>query len=109
MSAKGNKGPSVLDSHKMQYEDMAPRKLKTRKGGKGSKMSKNNKTEVASKAAPVKKNQKSRAEHAKDILIAVLITSAVAFISGMHFANQHQADINKAVSAATTAQATVKK
>jgi len=66
------------------------------------------KTTNAPEAKPVKKYQKSRGEHAKDILIAVLITSVIAFIGGMHFANKHNAEVQNAVKSATV-NAEVKK
>lgn len=61
-------------------------------------MSNINKTE-ASKAS--KKYQKSRGEHAKDVMIAVLVTAVIAFIGGMHFSNQQHLQVDRAVTAAT--------
>ncbi|HYG84617.1 MAG TPA: hypothetical protein VD907_07125 [Verrucomicrobiae bacterium] len=59
----------------------------------------NNKTNQAEPSKPAKKYAKTKGEHFKDIVIAVLVASIVAFVAGMYFANQHQADIDKAVSA----------
>ena len=78
--------------------------LKTRKGGKDIiKMSKS--TNTAEAVKPAKKYQKSRGEHAKDILIAVLLTGMIAFVGGMTFANRQQAEVKSAVTAAQQAMA----
>lgn len=58
----------------------------------------NNKTQAAEPSKPAKKYAKTRGEHYKDIVIAILIAGILAFVAGMHFANQHNADISKAVS-----------
>lgn len=53
-----------------------------------------------------KKYAKTRGEHFKDIVIAILITSIIAFVGGMQFAKGNQAEIDRAVKAAQpTAQA----
>lgn len=62
------------------------------------KMTKTISTPEAPKAS--KKYQKSRGEHAKDILIAVLITGVVAFVGGTMFANKQNARVEQAVKAA---------
>lgn len=57
-----------------------------------------------------RKYSKTRGEHIKDIMIAVLIAGVIAFIGGMHFANEQHAQMESAVKAAqTTAVAPVKK
>lgn len=77
--------------------------LKTRKGGKDLvKMAKSQNNAEVSKA-PAKKYQKSRGEHAKDILIAILITGVVAFVGGIVFANKQNARVEQAVKAAQVA------
>lgn len=48
-----------------------------------------------------KSYNKTRGEHNKDIVIAILITAVIAFIGGMHFANKHNAEMQSAVKAAT--------
>lgn len=63
-------------------------------------MPNNNKTVEATK--PAKKYNKTRGEHYKDIVIAMLIAGILAFVAGMHFANQHNADISKAAAAVQT-------
>lgn len=63
-----------------------------------AEMSKTSTTNEAPKAS--KKYQKTRGEHAKDILIAILITGVVAFIGGMQFANKQAAKVEQAVKAA---------
>lgn len=77
--------------------------LVTRKGGKGSKMSKNSTTNEAPRAS--KRYAKTRGEHIKDIMIAMLITSVVAFIGGMVFANKQNAEVKNAVQEAQQASA----
>lgn len=47
-----------------------------------------------------KKRVATRGEHAKDIVIAILITAVIAFIGGMVFANKQDAEVKNAVSAA---------
>lgn len=76
--------------------------LITRKGGKGSKMSKNTKP-VEAKA---KIYNKSRGEHFKDIVIAMLVTGIIAFIAGAQFQAKQNDAVNAAVQAiAPTAHA----
>lgn len=48
-----------------------------------------------------KKYAKTRGEHLKDIVIAVLVSAIIAFVAGMHFANRQHAETANAVSAAT--------
>lgn len=88
------------------HEDIR-QKEKPEKGGKGSKMSKKvTAAEAVSKATTTKKYAKTRGEHTKDLIIAILVTGVVAFGFGMHFEGQHNAEMQKAVSAAAL---TVKK
>lgn len=61
-------------------------------------MPKTSTTNEAPKAS--KKYAKTRGEHYKDIVIAVLVTSIIAFVGGVVFANKQQAEVNSAVSAA---------
>lgn len=65
--------------------------------GRVTKMTKSTQTSEAPKAT--RKYAKTRGEHYKDIVIAVLVAGIIAFVAGMHFANQHSAEISKAVSA----------
>lgn len=64
-------------------------------------------TKEAPKAS--RKYSKTRGEHYKDIVIAVLVTSVIAFIGGMHFSNSQHAETAKAVQAATVQATAVKK
>lgn len=91
---------STLEEHKLHYEDLPPKKYKFKKGQtakKGAKMSK--------EATPKKvtKYNKSRGEHAKDLIIAVLVSSIIAFVVGMTFANKQNSQVTEAVQAAETA------
>lgn len=83
---------SMLDKHKLYYEDLPPRKYKLKEGITMSKQ--------APAVAPAKTYQKSRSEHAKDILIAMLITAIVAFIGGMQFKGAQAEEVRNAVSQA---------
>lgn len=95
---------SSLDSYTLQYEDLTQI---TRKGGKDMKMSNNTKPEVVKTS---KKYAKTRGEHYKDIVIAILVTSIFAFVGGMQFAKANQAKIDAAVKAVQpVAQAEAKK
>ena len=91
-----------MDTYKMHFEDLPTKNRKAVGRPKVKTMAKT--TNEAQK--PSKKYAKSRAEHYKDIAIAVLITGIVAFIAGAQFASSHQAEIDRAVQAVTpTAQA----
>lgn len=61
------------------------------------KMTKTTNTPEVTK--PAKKYNKTRGEHYKDILIAMLITGIIAFVCGMHFSNQQNSRISAAVKA----------
>lgn len=58
------------------------------------------KTTQTAEPKTAKKYAKTKGEHAKDIVIAILVTSIIAFIGGMVFANKQQAEVKNAVSAA---------
>lgn len=68
------------------------------------------KTIQTNEAKPTKSYRKTRGEHYKDIVIAILVTAVIGFVAGMHFSNKHNAEVQSAVKAAqTTAQAPAKK
>ena len=54
---------------------------------------------TTNEAKTSKKYAKTRGEHYKDIVIAILITSIIAFIGGMQVAKANQEAIDRAVSA----------
>lgn len=58
------------------------------------------KTTQTEQPKAVKKYAKTRGEHYKDIVIAILVTTMIAFTGGMVFANKQQAEVRNAVSAA---------
>jgi len=89
---------SALSDYKLFYEDLPQ---KTRKSGKDNKMSKTT-NENTSK----KKYSKTRGEHLKDIVIAILVTAMVGFVTGMQFANSNTADKVQAVEKAQAEMAT---
>lgn len=81
------------------------------KGGKDiTKMS--NKTNTSEPVkAPKQKYSKTRGEHFKDIVIAVLVSGIIAFVCGMTFQTKQQDAITTAVKGAsvTVENAPVKK
>lgn len=97
---------STLADYRLEFEDL-PLKIPQMSGGKDSKMS--NKTTNVEAPKASRKYAKTRGEHFKDILIAVLVTSVVAFVAGSVYANgQHKATA-QAVQQATAQAETVKK
>jgi len=77
----------------LRYEPVKKHKYKISKENKMG-----NKTEVPT-AETRKVYEKTRGEHFKDIIIAVLLTSIVAFIVGAQYQSRHTADITRAVAA----------
>lgn len=72
------------------------------RGGRiSTKMSKpnNNQPEVK---APKAKYSKTRGEHIKDVVIAMLVTGIIAFIGGVQFQANQQKAIDTAVKGAQT-------
>ena len=64
-----------------------------------------NKSTTNEQPKAVKKYAKTRGEHYKDIVIAILVTAVIGFVVGMHFSNQQHAQVEQAVkSAQTTAE-----
>lgn len=94
---------SALSNYKLELEDRPLRitKFARNTGGKDSKMSKQNQP-VAETKAPKAKYSKTRGEHIKDVIIAILIAGVIAFVGGMHFESSKNAEIKNAVTAATT-------
>lgn len=83
----------------MEYIETPIPTINTRKGGKDiTKMSK------PKNDTPVKVYQKTRGEHVKDVMIAILVAGIIAFIAGMHFANKQNAKVSEAVNAVTLTQ-----
>ena len=86
-------------------DDFIETPIKPVRVGRVTPMTNKNITPEASKAPKAKYN-KTRGEHIKDILIAVLIVGVVAFIGGAHYADSKNAEMQNAVkNAQTTAQA----
>lgn len=84
----------------MEFIETPIQKINTRKGGKDIvKMSKQKTNDT-----PVKVYQKTRGEHVKDVMIAILVAGIIAFIAGMHFANKQNAKVSEAVNAVTLTQ-----
>lgn len=76
-----------------------------------NKMSQTKSTQPEAVKAPKAKYSKTRGEHFKDIVIAVLITGIIAFVGGMVFQGKQQQAIETAVKGASTqtVEAPVKK
>jgi hypothetical protein len=81
----------VLADYKLHYEDIPRKKYQLIKQG-DSKMSKEVK-----QAKTRKVYSKTRSEHYKDVLIAVLITAIVAFVAGLQAQAKQQQAIDQAV------------
>lgn len=82
----------TLEEYRLDYEDLPRKQLIIRKGGKRiKKMSK----EVEQKN--VKKYQKTRGEHVKDVIIAVLVASIVAFMLGTRYQAEQEARVTNAM------------
>ena len=88
---------SSLESYKLFYEDLPIKNPK--RVGRTVKMSKTTNT-----AEKPKKYNKTRGEHVKDLVIAVLVASIIAFIAGVQFADNQS---NKVEAAVSEAQATM--
>lgn len=86
----------------LSYELPAKRTPKT--VGKVIKM-----TKSTSEPKSSKKYAKTRGEHYKDIVIAILVTAVVAFVAGSVYANSQHDAIAQAVQRATAQAETVKK
>lgn len=89
-----------LDGYPLQFEDMPLKLSKT--AGRISKQMSQPKSTTTEVKAPKAKYSKTRGEHFKDIVIAMLITGIIAFISGMHFQASQQEAIETAVKGAQT-------
>lgn len=85
---------SVLSDYPLELEDM-PFKVNPIRVGKDNKMSKSAKTTDA----PAKVYNKTRGEHVKDIVIAILVTAIIAFGLGVKFQSDRNAEVANAVKA----------
>lgn len=92
-----------LSNFKLEFEDVPPN---TRKGRKDHQMSK---ATAPAEYKSAKRYTKTRGEHYKDIVIAVLVTAVAAFIVGAHYANAQHAATDRAVQAATVQTDATKK
>lgn len=92
------------------FPDNIPPRKPERVGRISTKMSKSTNTPEVPKV-PKAKYSKTRGEHLKDVVIAVLITGIIAFIGGMVFQGKQQQAIETAVKGASTqtVEAPVKK
>lgn len=82
-----------------------PKLYRKKAVGRAKTMPNKNQTNQADTSKPAKKYAKTRGEHLKDIVIAILIAGILAFVAGMHFANAQHEQVSKAVAAVQTAPA----
>lgn len=101
---------SSLSDYPLEFLDDMPLRKPARVGRTLTKMSKSTNTPEAVKT-PKAKYSKTRGEHFKDLVIAVLVAGIIAFVCGMQFQSKQQDAIETAVKGAHTvqAQAPVKK
>lgn len=84
---------SILDKHKLHYEDLPRKQINiTRKGGKVNKM-----TKASKEVKQPRVYAPSRMEVAKTIVIWILITAGIAFVSGMQYQNSRNAEMARAM------------
>lgn len=83
-----------LDTFNLSYEELPTKK-------RILKMDKLTNNSEVKQAKTRRVYEKTRGEHTKDIIIAVLITAVIAFCVGVKYQNNIQADMQKAVAAAT--------
>lgn len=88
-----------LADYPLEFEDYPPSPRMFRVG-KGSKMSKSNKSV---EATPAKTYNKTKGEHFKDMVIVALVVGIVAFGLGFKFNADRNAEMQSAVKAAQTA------
>lgn len=93
---------SELDTP-LNYEELPEQKRKIIKIG-GLKMPKTTNNQEVKQAKIRRVYEKTRGEHIKDVIIAVLITGVVAFVLGARYANNQNAQLTNAVQAAQTAK-----
>lgn len=88
-------------SYGTDYMDI-PELIKPERVGRALHQMSNKSTTEAPKASQKAKYSKTRGEHYKDIVIAVLVAGIIAFIGGMHFSNLQHSQVASAVKSATT-------
>jgi hypothetical protein len=93
---------SELDTP-LNYEELPEQKRTIIKRG-GHKMPKTTNNQEVKQAKTRKVYEKTRGEHIKDVIIAVLITGVMAFVLGARYANNQNAQLTSAVQAAQTAK-----
>lgn len=86
----------MMIAYQLQYEAMPSKKYHLRKDKEVGK------NESVAKVRKV--YEKSRTEHIKDIVIAVLIVGVVSFMLGVHYADSQHSSTQKAVQAAVNAK-----
>jgi nucleoside diphosphate kinase len=94
---------SALDKLALNFEELPEQKRKIIKIG-GLKMPKTTNNQEVKQAKTRKVYEKTRGEHIKDVIIAVLITGVIVFVLGVRYANNQNVQLTNAVQAAQTAK-----
>jgi hypothetical protein len=92
---------SSLSDYPLEFIDDRPFQIPKRVGRISNKMSKSTNTPEAPKV-PKAKYSKTRGEHIKDVVIAMLVTGIIAFVGGVWFNEGKQQEIETAVKGAQT-------
>lgn len=94
-----------LDKYQMDFEETPIKKVIASKGRKDIKKmsSKENQT---SEVKSSKKYSKTRGEHVKDVIIAVLVTSIIAFGLGVKFQCDRNAEVQRMIQASKPVETT---
>ena len=100
---------SSLSEYPLEFIDDMPLINPYRVERTFKKMSKQSTTQPEVTKAPKAKYSKTRGEHIKDVIIAVLIAGIIAFVGGVTFQSKQQDAINTAVKSAQTVAPEVKK
>lgn len=93
---------SSLSDYPLEFIDDMPLINPKRVERTLNKMSKQTTTRPEATKAPKAKYSKTRGEHIKDIVIAMLVTGIIAFVGGMVFQGKQQQAIETAVKGAST-------
>lgn len=94
---------SALDKLALNFEELPEQKRKIIKIG-GLKMPKTTNNQEVKQAKIRRVYEKTRGEHIKDVIIAVLITGVIVFVLGVRYANNQNVQLTSAVQAAQTAK-----
>jgi len=94
---------SALDKLALNFEELPEQKRKIIKIG-GLKMPKTTNNTEVKQAKTRRVYEKTRGEHIKDVIIAILVTGVITFMLGVRYANNQAATTATAIQAATAAK-----